>query len=88
LRYVPTTRPSTPRPQHPPPATQGNVDTGKPIHEWQRATDDWLGVRPRLEERGISIQPSLELLFGHNFMGGADTAGIDSGLPVQPERNV
>jgi len=34
--------------------------------------------RPRLEERGISIQPSLSFSSAQ-FMGGADTAGIDSG---------
>jgi porin len=77
LRYAPTTRPSNPRAQHPAPPTPENVDTGKPVHEWQRATDDWFGYRPKLEEKGIAIQPSMELTFGHNFRGGEETSGVD-----------
>lgn len=77
IRYQPTSRPSTPRPQFPAKPTTENVDTGKPVHEWQRATDDWFGYRPSLEEKGIAIQPSLEVLLGHNTHGGASTTGID-----------
>src|SRR5690348_1193406 len=50
LRYFPTSRPSVPPAQHPPLATPENVDTNKPVHQWQRLTDDWFGVRPKLDD--------------------------------------
>jgi porin len=75
LRFLPTTRPTQPEPQKPPAATPENVDTDRPVHEWQRATDDWLGVRPWLDDRGVSLQANLTLDFSKNLRGGLDTGG-------------
>ncbi|MDB5322098.1 MAG: Carbohydrate-selective porin [Phycisphaerales bacterium] len=75
LRFVPTTRPSLPEPQHPPLSNERNVDTNKAPGEWQRLTDDWFGLRPALDDRGISLQSSLTIDASKNFRGGADTAG-------------
>jgi porin len=77
LVYIPTTRPSQPPAQHPAPTTQGNTDQGKPPLYWQRVTDEWFGLRPKLEDKGITFQPSLELIAGHNVMGGDNTSSID-----------
>jgi porin len=70
-RYTPTTRPSTPEAQHPPQSTPENVDTGKPVHEWQRATDDWFGLRPKLDDRGITFQANLTTDITWDLTGGA-----------------
>jgi porin len=75
LRFLPTTRPMQPDPQRPPLSTEANVDTNKPVHEWQRATDDWLGARPWLDDRGVSFQANWTLDYSKNFRGGVDTAG-------------
>jgi porin len=73
LRYEPTTRPGQPEAQFPPQATTQNTDTGKPPHEWQRLTDDWGGIRPKLEDRGITIDGSIAGYFGKNLTGGIST---------------
>jgi porin len=73
LRYTPTTKPYQPAPQHPPMATTENTDTGRPVHEWQRLTDDWFGLRPKLDDKGIAFDGSLALFGGQNFTGGAET---------------
>lgn len=75
-RFSPTTRPTVPEPQHPPLSNEKNVDTGKPPHQWQRATNDWLGLRPRLDDLGITIQGDLAWdvswrLHGSTAPGGA-----------------
>ena len=75
MRYSPSPRPSVPEPQNPPLSNEKNVDTGKPFHEWQRITDDWFGLRPRLDDAGISIEIQLATEYAKNLMGGADTAG-------------
>jgi porin len=75
LRFAPTTRPDTPEPQKPPEATTQNTDTNKPFLEWQRATDDWGGFRPKLDDKGISIQSSLTMDAFKGFSGGLDTSG-------------
>jgi hypothetical protein len=56
-RFEPTERPERPEAQHPPVSTPENVDTGKPVHDWQRATDDWFGLRPkgRLQSRRFRL---------------------------------
>ena len=73
LRYTPTTRPYEPDAQHPPDATTQNTDTGKPIRQWQRMTDDWGGLRPKLEDHGLTIGGSIAGYFGKNLLGGAST---------------
>jgi porin len=73
LRYTPTTRPGQPEAQHPPEATTQNTDTGKPPAQWQRLTDDWGGLRTKLEEHGITIDGSFAGYFGKNLTGGAST---------------
>jgi porin len=75
LRFNPTTRPAVPAAQRPPLATEKNVDTHRPILEWQRVTDDWFGLRPQLDDRGISLQPSLTVDLSKGFRGGPDTSG-------------
>lgn len=61
IRFSPTTRPAEPSAQHPPEADAKNVDTGKPVHQWQRMTDDWFGTRPWLDDHGISFQASMTM---------------------------
>ena len=73
IRFTPTTRPTQPPAQRPPQATEENVDTNKPPREWQRATDDWFGLRPRLDDAGISFQGNLTLDYSRNFRGGVNT---------------
>jgi hypothetical protein len=75
LRFIPTTRPMQPEPQRPPLSKEENVDTNKPVHEWQRGTDDWFGARPWLDDRGVSFQANWTLDYSKNFRGGLDTAG-------------
>jgi porin len=75
LRYTPIVTPKTPEPQHPPESNAANVDTGKPPVKWQRLTDDWFGVRPALDDRGVSFQASLTSDYSVNLRGGRDTAG-------------
>jgi carbohydrate-selective porin OprB len=71
-RFAPTSRPTVPEPQRPPLSTKDNVDTGKPPHEWQRATDDWFGLRPWLDDRGVTFQASLTADTSWVASGGAD----------------
>ncbi|HVT88095.1 MAG TPA: carbohydrate porin [Tepidisphaeraceae bacterium] len=73
LRFIPTTRPQQPVAQHPPIATTQNSDTGKPPQLWQRFTDDWNGLRPRLDDKGIAVAASLAGYVGTNLIGGAQT---------------
>jgi porin len=73
IRFVPTTRPALPAPQVPPEATTQNSDTGKPPVQWQRLTDDWCGLRPRLDDRGIAFDASLATYAGQDLSGGLDT---------------
>lgn len=75
LRFAPTVTPKTPEPQHPPESNEKNVDTGKPPVKWQRLTDDWFGVRPALDDHGVSFQASLTSDYSLNLRGGRDTAG-------------
>jgi porin len=76
IRFLPTTRPQLPQPQHPPHSTPDNVDTGKPFSQWQRLTDDWFGWRPTLDDQGITIQASIGTAFGKVFRGGTDTSSV------------
>lgn len=76
-RFGPTTRPELPEAQHPPLSDDKNVDTGKPPHEWQRATDDWFGARPWLDDRGITFQASVAMEYAKNLRGGVSTNGSD-----------
>jgi porin len=73
LRYVPTTRPFEPQPQHPPEPTTQNTDADKPPQQWQRLTGDWGGIRTRLEDRGITFEGSIAGYFGKNLTGGVNT---------------
>lgn len=75
IRYVPATRPALPVAQHPPEATPENTDTGKPVHEWQRLTDDWWGARPWLDDHGISINANITMDGSSVFSGGVDGSG-------------
>jgi porin len=61
VRFAPTTRPAIPEAQHPTLSTASNTDTNKSPTEWQRATDDWRGARPWLEDRGLSFNASFML---------------------------
>src|SRR5262249_47527295 len=73
IRFVPTTRPTVPEPEHPPEATPENVDTNRPPHEWQRLTDDWFGARPWLDDHGVSFQASLTFDSSKVLSGGLST---------------
>jgi porin len=76
-RFGPTTRPDMPDAQKPPLSTPENVDTNKPPTSWQRATDDWSGIRPRLDDKGIVLQASLATDYSQNLRGGVNTNGGD-----------
>ncbi|MDB5296778.1 MAG: Carbohydrate-selective porin, partial [Phycisphaerales bacterium] len=93
-RFAPPPRPDVPTPVTPPPSTARNVDTGKPPAEWQRATDDWGGVRPRLEDRGVSLNAtltadgSLALAGGAHPRSGAYRQLFNATLTLDTERLV
>jgi len=70
-----STRPYAPKPQHPVPSTEKNVDTGRPIEEWQHLTDDWSGTRPRLDDQGIVLEASITTDWSSNLHGGTSTNG-------------
>ncbi len=74
IRFQPTTRPYRPVAQTPPVATTENTDTGKPPQQWQRMTDDWFGLRPKLDDKGIAINGSIAGYAGKNFTGGRTTS--------------
>jgi porin len=71
IRFTPTTRPVTPPAQHPPESDEKNVDTGRSFSDWQRLTDDWFGLRPKLDDRGITFQASLTVDGSMILAGGA-----------------
>jgi porin len=71
-RFVPPARPDVPQPIKPPPSTPENVDTGRGFLDWQRATDDWGGLRPQLEDRGISLNAQLTADWSGAIAGGAN----------------
>ena len=72
-RFTPATRPSVPEAQRPPLSNDKNVDTGKPPAHWQRATDDWFGLRPQLDDHGITFQANLTLDNSWDVTGGANS---------------
>jgi porin len=63
----PTTAPATQPAVPAEPAAQGLLDR-------DRLTGDWFGFRPRLEDRGITVNSTLEANVGRTFTGGLDTA--------------
>ena len=71
-RFLLTASPNAPAAQHPPTSNENNVDTGKPVRDWQRATDDWWGLRPKLNDRGITLQANLTLDTSWDLAGGAN----------------
>jgi porin len=76
VRFLPTSRPAQPEPQDPPMSTTKNVDTDRHPTDWQRATDDWYGARPWLDDRGISLNAGWYATWGKNLRGGADTEDL------------
>jgi porin len=72
-RGEPTTRPAVPEAQPPAAPTAATGDVGRPFWERQRATDDWFGARPRLEERGIGVNATLAVEAARSLVGGPDT---------------
>jgi porin len=77
VRFVPSTRPAQPDPQRPPRSTPENVDTGRNFSNWQRLTDDWFGVRPALDDRGISVALSATADYSRVVGGGVNTEDDD-----------
>ncbi|HLL90756.1 MAG TPA: carbohydrate porin, partial [Tepidisphaeraceae bacterium] len=67
-------------------------DMPAPWHAWERATGDWAGVRPRLVDRGITVNAALTVDTFANVRGGADTEGVgvehlfDLALTLDTER--
>jgi len=59
-----------PNPQRPDLSTPENIDTGKPFWEWQHLTDDWGGLRHRLDDQGFTVESDFTLDYSHNFGGG------------------
>ncbi len=68
-------RPDVQRPQQSQPSNDRNTDMGYPIEQWQHATDDWQGLRPALDDRGIILEASLTTDWSNNLHGGMNTEG-------------
>jgi carbohydrate-selective porin OprB len=68
-------RPDVPKAQRAAPSNPDNIDTGLPAHEWQHATDDWGGLRPRLDDMGILFEASLTADLSMNLRKGVNTEG-------------
>ncbi len=49
------------------------TEIGRPPQEWARLTDDWGGLRPKLEDHGITFAGGFAAYLGKNLTGGADT---------------
>lgn len=45
------------------------------VRPWKRLSDDWMGLRPKLEEHGIVFDGSVTADISSNFHGGANTNG-------------
>ena len=72
--------PETPRPQRPELSTPENVDTGRSIFDWQHLTDDWGGLRPGLDDRGLTFEASATMDGSANFSGGLSSLDKYNGL--------
>lgn len=68
-------RPNVPKAQHPALSNPDNIDTGLPADQWQHATDDWLGHRPELDDRGVIFEASITTDWSKNLRGGMNTEG-------------
>ncbi len=85
-------RATVPEPQRPEISTPENRDTGRPFLDWQHATDDWFGLRPQLDDRGLVFDSSLTFDVSRNFRGGVSTRRtirrhlLDVNLTVDAER--
>jgi porin len=58
-RFDRTPKTPTPLPQVPTTATSQNTDAGKSFLDWSSATDDWGGLRPKLDDRGLTFQANI-----------------------------
>jgi porin len=54
-------------------------DAPKSLWERDQLTGDWYGWRTKLEDHGLTIDSSLMLEAGRNFVGGESTAGVAEG---------
>jgi porin len=64
------------------PSTEASGDTPTTetsFWDWQRLTDDWFGIRPKLDDAGIAFDGSLALYYGSNFSGGSSAEGGGGG---------
>lgn len=77
VRFVPSTQPQKPEPQKPPLSTEKNVDTQREPNAWQRLTDDWGGLRPKLDDKGISLNGGFYGDLFKNLRGGLNTEDLD-----------
>ncbi len=71
----PAVPPGKPRAQHPINLSGDSTDAGHPIDQWQHATGDWGGLRPQLEQQGITFEGVITADWSANLMGGASTNG-------------
>jgi porin len=71
-------RPQTPAPYQPTTQPQ-SYDQNKPPWQWDHLSDDWFGLRPRLEDRGIAFDANLTADWAKNFTGGLNTTGTNYG---------
>lgn len=58
-RHTHAGRPGVALPETPKKPSPYNVDSNRPFWDWQHATDDWGGLRPLMEENGITIDADL-----------------------------
>lgn len=57
------------------PTTQPADDASVPLWEWSALTGDWLGLRPAMARKGITIEPWWILDTSQNWHGGRNTEG-------------
>jgi porin len=84
--------PDVPQPQHPRLSTKETTDVGQPLGLREHLTNDWFGLRPKLDDRGIVFESSLTADWSVNLRGGASTDGsafrhlFNFGLTFDTER--
>lgn len=85
-------RPTIPKPRKPAVPTPDGQVTPHGLLDRPQVTDDWRGVRPWLNDRGVVIDSSLTLDLSRNFRGGVSTSEtilrhlIDVNVTLDAER--
>ena len=92
LLFGPSPRPSVPQPETPVPSTQRALDADKSFLEWSHLTDDWFGLRPKLEDAGVTFTINLTADYTRVLSGGANSSAsafrtlLNAGFTLDTER--